>query len=52
MQLGFVRVIHCSSTVALKAENSVVLKTRHGVPQDAHDWSDYRFLRRATPAES
>jgi hypothetical protein len=43
MQLGFVQVIHCFSTVALKAENPVVLKMHQGVPQDAHDSSGYYF---------
>ena len=38
MQLGFVRVNHCLSTVASKKDNPVVLITSHGVPLDAHDY--------------
>ena len=39
VELGFVRVIHCP-TLASKAEELVVLKTRQGVPQDAHSFCE------------
>ena len=39
VQIGFVRVIHCP-TLASKAEELVVQKTRQGVPLDAHSFCE------------